>query len=164
MGVARSVAFRLAMSERFESVVGAVPGGRRLSYNRARRYVAGQTLDEACVVARRLLGLGLAVSLDAFGELVTDPAIIAKLAPYHIWKDSEIEQRFQYDDIKGVNLAFVRIYRLEPEWTFPDAPKYGGCRSWLTFPDLPEGTKLVPVLDDATHAERGAAVQEILKG
>jgi proline dehydrogenase len=62
------------MSERFESAVGAVPGGRRLAYRRARRYVAGQTLDEAIVVARRLLDLGLAVSLDAFGELVTDPA------------------------------------------------------------------------------------------
>ncbi len=74
MGAARSVAFRLAMSERFESVVSAVPGCRRLAYSRARRYVAGQTLDEALDVTRRLLGRGLAVSLDAFGELVGDPA------------------------------------------------------------------------------------------
>jgi proline dehydrogenase len=80
MGVARSIAFRLAMSERFESVVGAVPGGRRLAYNRARRYVAGQALDEARDVARRLLDLGLAVSLDAFGELVTDPTSAAEAA------------------------------------------------------------------------------------
>jgi proline dehydrogenase len=83
MGVGRSVAFRLAMSERFESVIGAIPGGRRLAYNRARRYVAGQTLDEARDVARRLLDLGLAVSLDAFGELVTDPgAAVAAAGSY----------------------------------------------------------------------------------
>ena len=83
MGLARSVAFQLAMSERFESVVGAVPGGRRLAYSRARRYVAGQTLDEARDVARRLLDLGLAVSLDAFGELVTDPgAAVAAAGSY----------------------------------------------------------------------------------
>jgi proline dehydrogenase len=74
MGVRRQVAFRLAMSERFESLVGAAPGGRARAYARARRYVAGETLDEALDVARDLLLQGLGVSLDAFGELVADPA------------------------------------------------------------------------------------------
>jgi hypothetical protein len=96
-------------------------------------------------------------------ELVTDPAIVASLSPFHIWKDSEIEQRFRYDDVQGVNLAFIRIYRLEPPFTFPDEPKYGGCRSWVTFPDLPPGTEQIPVLDDATHTSREAAVRTILK-
>ena len=68
------------MSERFESVVGAVPVRAPAAYSRASRYVAGQTLDEARGVARRLLRLGLAVSLDAFGELVADPAAAAEAA------------------------------------------------------------------------------------
>lgn len=96
-------------------------------------------------------------------ELVTDPALIAKLAPFHIWNDAEIEQRFRYDDVLGVNLAFIRTYRIEPSFTFPDEPKYGGCRSWVTLPDPPPETKLVPVLDDATHAQREAAMRAILK-
>ena len=49
MGFARSVAFRLAMSERF----GAVPGGRRPAYGRARGYVAGQTLEMVLGVHER---------------------------------------------------------------------------------------------------------------
>ncbi|MGB8353301.1 MAG: DUF1802 family protein [Chthoniobacteraceae bacterium] len=96
-------------------------------------------------------------------ELITDLDIIATLAPFHIWKDEVIEERFRYDDVQGVNLAFVRIFRLEPDWTFPDEPKFGGCRSWLNLPELPAGTKLVPVLDDATHAEREAAVRNTLQ-
>jgi proline dehydrogenase len=80
MGVRREIAFRLAMSERFESLVGVVPGGRTLAYRQARRYVAGATLDEALDVSRRLLAEGLAVSLDAFGELVADPATAAAAA------------------------------------------------------------------------------------
>lgn len=96
-------------------------------------------------------------------ELVTDPAAVARLAPFHIWKDSEIEQRFRYDDVQGVNVAFVRVYRLEPAFSFADEAKYGGCRSWVALPDLPEGTKLAPVLDDAAHAERVAEVRTILK-
>ena len=97
-----------------------------------------------------------------WSELVTDPAIVAQLAPFHIWKDSEIEQRFRYDEVQGVNLAFIRVFRLAPVFEFPDAPKYGGCRSWVNFPDLPPETKLIPVLDDATHAARAAEVRAIL--
>jgi len=96
-------------------------------------------------------------------ELITDPATVAKLAPFHIWKDEVIEERFRYDDVQGVNLAFIRVFRLEPEWSFPDEPKYGGCRSWLTMPDLPSQTVLTPVLDDATHAAREAALRELVK-
>jgi len=98
-----------------------------------------------------------------FTELVTDPATVAKLAPFHIWKDEVIEERFRYDDVPGVNLAFIRVFRLEPEWTFPDDPKYGGCRSWVTLPELPPETKLVPVLNDATHAARKELVLALLK-
>ncbi|HWB58463.1 MAG TPA: DUF1802 family protein [Chthoniobacteraceae bacterium] len=93
-----------------------------------------------------------------WAELVKEPAAVAALAPFHIWKDSEIEQRFRYDDVQGVNVAFVRVYRLEPAWTFEDSPKYGGCRSWVTLPDLPAGTSLTPVLDDAAHARRAVEV------
>src|SRR3954468_12084985 len=74
VGIRRQVAFRFAMSDRFEALVAAVPGARERSYQRARRYVAGATLDEALGVARDLLRQGLGVSLDAFGELVRDPA------------------------------------------------------------------------------------------
>ena len=80
MGVRRQVAFRLAMSDRFESLVGAAPGARARAHPRARRYVAGETLDEALDVARDLLRQGLGVSLDAFGELVRDPAEAAEAA------------------------------------------------------------------------------------
>ena len=95
-------------------------------------------------------------------EVITDLATVAKLAPFHIWRESEIEQRFRYDEPQGVNLAFVRIFRVEPAWSFPDSPKYGGCRSWVTLPDLLPETRLVPVLDDATHARRAEELQRIL--
>ena len=80
IGIARSIAFRLAIERPLRVGRREPPGGRRLASNRARRYVAGQTLEEACDVARHLLDLGLAVSLDAFGELVTDPDAAAEAA------------------------------------------------------------------------------------
>ena len=96
-------------------------------------------------------------------ELITDPAIVAKLAPFHIWKDEVIDERFRYDELQGVNLAFVRVSRLAPEWIFPDEPKFGGCRSWLNLPELPPQTVQNPVLDDATHLAREKALRDLLK-
>ena len=74
MGVRRQVAFRLAMSDRFESLVGAVPGARNGrtrgpgATSRARRWTRRSASRATCCAQ------GLGVSLDAFGELVRDPA------------------------------------------------------------------------------------------
>ena len=62
----------------------------------------------------------------------------------------------------GVSLAFVRIYRLSQPLVFPDSQKYGGCRSWVELPELPAGTSLEPVLDDATHNTRAAELRAVI--
>lgn len=89
--------------------------------------------------------------------------VLKRLAPCHLWQDSVIEERFHYDEKQGVSLAFVRVQRLSEPFTFPDLPKYGGCRSWVTLPDLPENLTLTPVLDDATHRTREQEIRALLQ-
>lgn len=97
-------------------------------------------------------------------EDVSDWATLQRLAPLHLWQESEIEKRYVQDDKRMVSLAFLRISRLSQPFVFPDSPKYGGCRSWIQLPELPEGTTLVPVLDEATHQARQAELRGILRG
>jgi hypothetical protein len=95
--------------------------------------------------------------------LLTDWDTVSKLAPFHIWRDDEIAARFRYDDVPGVNVAFVRVFKLSQPWTFPDAPAYGGCRSWVELPEPPAAAaRFEPVLDDATHRARAEALAGIL--
>jgi hypothetical protein len=82
---------------------------------------------------------------------LTEWLTVQRLAPLHLWQESEIEKRFRQDDQQMVALAFVRVSRLTPSFVFPDSPRYGGCRSWIHLPDLPPGTTLVPVLSEAAH-------------
>lgn len=91
-------------------------------------------------------------------QLVTDLEAVRALAPFHVLRDEIVEERFRYDEPQGVNVAFLRAWRLAPEWKFPSAPKYGGCRSWVTLPDPPEGLSRSAALEEPAHAARAAAV------
>ncbi len=98
---------------------------------------------------------------------VADLTVVERLAPFHCWQASEIEKRFRYEEEKGkpgVSVAFVRIERLSAPFVFPDSPKYGGCRSWITLPELPADIIFTPVLDEATHRAREAEVRAVLMG
>ena len=94
---------------------------------------------------------------------VTDWETVRALAPLHIWQEAEIEKRFRQGEKPGVSLAFVRVARLAAPSIFPDSPRYGGCRSWITLPELPAETRTTEVLDDATHRTREGNLRTLLK-
>jgi hypothetical protein len=97
-------------------------------------------------------------------EDLTDWDRIQRLDGFHIWRENVIRERFEYDEKEGVSLAFVRAYKLSAPATFPDARQYGGCRSWVTLPDLPEMLVSTAVLDEAEHLARESAVRKALRG
>lgn len=93
---------------------------------------------------------------------ITDLDVARRLAPFHVWNEAVVEERFRYDDAPGIHLAFLRIRRLAHPCVFPEAPKYGGCRSWVTIPDVPGETGASPVLDDGTHRMRSEELQRLV--
>ena len=73
MGADRALLFRLATSRRWEDAVRGRPATEERAWRYASRYVAGRTRAEALPAAAVLLAQGHGVSVDLFGELVTDP-------------------------------------------------------------------------------------------
>ncbi len=69
-------------------------------------------------------------------RVMTDWEEVRALEPFHILQESVVRERFDYAEEPGVHVAFVQVSRLEPAWRFPDAKAYGGCRSWVTLPEL----------------------------
>jgi hypothetical protein len=74
------------------------------------------------------------------------------LEPFHILQESVVRERFDYQQA-GLHVALVRVFRLVPSWSFPEAPAYGGCRSWVKLPEMPAETRLEAVMTDEQHAE-----------
>jgi proline dehydrogenase len=68
----RRLAYALATSDELEAVVRRIPQLGDRSFRAARRYVAGERLDDALTLARRLADDGFAVAVDFFGENVRD--------------------------------------------------------------------------------------------
>ena len=96
---------------------------------------------------------------------VGDFATVQRLAPFHLWQESELLKRFHYEEEKGrtgVSVAFVRVQKLSAPFIFPDSPKYGGCRSWIPLPDLPPEITAKMALDGATHEAREVEIRGVL--
>jgi hypothetical protein len=75
-------------------------------------------------------------------RVVTNWEEVRALEPQHILREEVVRERFEYGDAPGVHVAFVKIFKLEPVWRFPDAKSFGGCRSWVELPARPAGLRL----------------------
>lgn len=87
-------------------------------------------------------------------QVITSLQTAEALAPLHILQPDVVRERFQYDEPPGLQVALVRVFRIEPSWSFPNEPKYGGCKSWVRLPDAPNNLKLEPVVTNEEHARR----------
>ena len=94
---------------------------------------------------------------------VDDWATLARLEPYHVWREDVVRERFEYEGQRGLQCAFGRVYRLTPSWSFADRTAYGGCRSWVTLPEFPStGVSVTPVMDDARHEAVARELRAVL--
>jgi hypothetical protein len=94
-------------------------------------------------------------------EDVTDWERVKALAGMHLWAEQTLWERFVYDERKSISLAFVRVHRLHAPLVQADAPKFGGCKSWVSLGEV-ELPDSVSVIDDAEHAARERAVRSVL--
>lgn len=79
VGLKRTVLFRLATSEQLERAIKTLPFGEAAAWRAASRYVAGRSRRQALATATKLLEHGHAVSIDLFGERLSDPAAADRL-------------------------------------------------------------------------------------
>jgi hypothetical protein len=106
-----------------------------------------------------VISLFLEIELNRW---ITDLRLLSDLEEFHILQSSVLRERFNYDERKGLHVAFIRAYRLYPLWQFPFHRSYGGCRSWIELPEAPKDLRADPVLDFAEIQRRRAIVESAL--
>jgi len=86
--------------------------------------------------------------------VLNDLDAVLRLAPLHYWSEQVVRDRFAWDEAPGISVAFLRVFRFDIPHRFPDASKFGGCRSWVELPPCPPDATWQPVLSDAEHHQR----------
>lgn len=85
----------------------------------------------------------------------------AAVAPFHVWMEDVVKDRFGYGEETGLSVAIVRVFRLATPCRLAMEKRFGGCRSWVDLPEFEIGA-MTPVLDDAQHADRLRALASVL--
>ena len=95
-------------------------------------------------------------------KVVTDRTLLAKLQAFHILTPQEVETRFEQKPAPGVQVALLRVFRLDPPQRIAWQKSFGGCRSWAEMDADLESCSRVSVLSDERFAELERELRAIL--
>jgi hypothetical protein len=106
------------------------------------------------------------IRIDVFAYVeftlwISELRSIEPLSGLHILRPELLEKRFNQDEVKGLNLAFLRVFRVIPDWHLTFQSSFGGCRSWIDLPTPSPDLVCRAVLSDEEHERRREAVESI---
>ena len=84
----------------------------------------------------------------------SDPAIVQRLAEFHIYNDAFVSQRLKWQPDQPLTIVVVRAFRLEQPRLLPVVARYAGCKSWVDLAAPVPLERTTPVLDDAAFQLR----------
>ena len=70
--------------------------------------------------------------------ILTDWEKVEALAPFHIWKEGVVRERFGYEGGNRIHAALVRVKKLSGTLCFAETKELRGCRSWVEYPGVEE--------------------------
>jgi hypothetical protein len=106
------------------------------------------------------------ITIEAFAYVeftvwISDLQTIEPLSKFHILRPELLEKRFNQDEVKGLHLAFVRVFRVIPSWNLALQSSFGGCRSWVELPSPSPDLVCRAVLPDEEHERRRELVESV---
>lgn len=108
------------------------------------------------------------VTLRYFAEItrhafLSDWPAVAALDPHHLWTESAVREKFEWDQPPGLHAFVVRVHRLHTPVTLALTPDMAGCKSWIDLPCDFTTYPSAPVLDAPAFATRTALLPEPFK-
>jgi len=87
---------------------------------------------------------------------------VEALGDFHILRKEVVDERFRFGEPPGIHVGFARVYRLSVPWILPMEKRFGGCRSWVELPEVPDH-RLEPVISDEENSRRSQLLRGLLK-
>jgi hypothetical protein len=90
---------------------------------------------------------------------VTDRATLHSLSKFHVWNESYVNARMDYNPKKPMSVILLRVFKLSKPITVDTKPEWAGCKSWIPL-DIEAGG--VPVLNDSQFEKIASEVKGVL--
>jgi hypothetical protein len=90
---------------------------------------------------------------------ITDRNDLSLLAKYHIWNESYVNARMDYNPKKPMSVILLRVFKLERPIFLENKEEWIGCRSWIPF-DIDVSGK--PIMDDLQFNTIASEVKGVL--
>ena len=79
---------------------------------------------------------------------ITNRAVLKKLEKFHIWNESYVNARMDYNPSKPMSVILLRVFRLHNPIEVPTFREWAGCKSWVPL-DAGPVSGADPVLSDS---------------
>jgi hypothetical protein len=111
--------------------------------------------DQPAVGTNRIISYAEVIDIKE----ITDRVWLKMLAKYHIWNESYVNARMDYNPRKPMNVILLRIFKLDRPILIDNKPEWVGCRSWIPL-DIDVSGK--PIMDDVKFNKIACEVKEVL--
>jgi hypothetical protein len=94
---------------------------------------------------------------------ITDPITLKMLAKYHIWNESYVDARMNYNPKKPMSVVLLRVFKLDKQILVDTKPEWVGCRSWIPLDiDVSSNSSSMPIMDDLQFNKISSQVKGVL--
>jgi hypothetical protein len=90
---------------------------------------------------------------------ISDRATIKSLEKYHVWNESYVKARMDYNPKKPMSVILLRVFKLDKPIMVESKPEWAGCKSWIPLDMEAAGT---PVLNDMQFNKIVSEVKGVL--
>jgi len=68
---------------------------------------------------------------------ITDDSLLPRLQKYHIWNNSYVDVRLNYNPKRPMNVVLLRVYKMDKPIEVEVKPEWLGCKSWIPIKASP---------------------------
>jgi hypothetical protein len=90
---------------------------------------------------------------------ITDRAALRPLEKYHVWNESYVNARMDYNPKKPMSAILLRVFKLDKPVSVDTKAEWAGCKSWIPVDINATG---MPVLDNLQFDKIASEVKGVL--
>lgn len=90
---------------------------------------------------------------------ITDRNTLKLLSKYHVWNESYVNARMDYNPKKPMSVILLRVFKPDKPIMVDSKPEWAGCKSWVPLDMDASGT---PVMSDLQFNKIASEVKGVL--